>query len=163
MKRIVLTGAAMAALFTAGSLGTFKLTAGSASGPPTATSFGKAKYVGTVTLTGASGMMKGITGNGAMACYTPDSLHYTCMEKLILSPQVTTTTTVPVRSSAPSRRAEPLSRSPGASPRGARRVSTGARQALLATRASRGRRGTQRTGAAGSWCAASTGTSRARA
>jgi hypothetical protein len=65
--------------------GTFKLTASSISGPPTAGTFGKAKYVGTVTLTGASGMMKGITGNGKMTCYTPDSLHYTCIEKLTLS------------------------------------------------------------------------------
>lgn len=80
--------------FATGSVyGTFQLTASSLSAPPTATSFGKAKYTGTVKLTGASGMMKGISGTGTMACYTPDSLHFTCVEKLTLSQQVATTTT----------------------------------------------------------------------
>lgn len=79
--------------FATGSLyGTFQLTAQSISAPPTASSFGKAKYSGTVKLTGSSGMMKGITGTGTMACYTPDSLHFTCIEKLTLSRQVTMTT-----------------------------------------------------------------------
>jgi hypothetical protein len=80
--------------FATGSVyGTFQLTAASLTGPPTATSFGKAKYTGTVKLTGASGMMKGISGTGTMACYTPDSLHFTCIEKLTLSQQVSTTAT----------------------------------------------------------------------
>jgi hypothetical protein len=78
--------------FATGSLyGTFQLTAVSLSAPPTAGSFGKAKYSGTVKLTGASGMMKGITGTGTMACFTPDSLHFTCVEKLTLSHQVAVT------------------------------------------------------------------------
>ena len=72
--------------FATGSVyGTFQLTAASLTGPPTATSFGKAAYSGTVKLTGASGMMKGITGMGTMTCSTPDSLHFTCKEKLTLS------------------------------------------------------------------------------
>jgi hypothetical protein len=80
--------------FATGSVyGTFQLTAASLTGPPTATSFGKAKYTGTVKLTGASGMMKGISGMGTMACDTPDSLHFTCIEKLTLSQQVTATAT----------------------------------------------------------------------
>jgi hypothetical protein len=85
--------------FATGSVyGTFQLTASSLSAPPTATSFGKAKYTGTVKLAGASGMMKGISGTGTMACYTPDSLHFTCVEKLTLSQQVTTTA-APTKSS----------------------------------------------------------------
>ena len=72
--------------FATGSVyGTFQLTAASLSAPPTASSFGKAKYTGTVKLTGASGMMKGISGTGTMVCSTPDSLHFTCVEKLTLS------------------------------------------------------------------------------
>ena len=85
--------------FATGSLyGSFKLTAASLSAPPTASSFGKAKYTGTVTLSGASGGLKGITGSGTMTCYTPDSLHYTCMEKLTLSEQVTVTPTKTAKS-----------------------------------------------------------------
>jgi hypothetical protein len=85
--------------FATGSVyGTFQLTASSLSAPPTAGSFGKAKYTGTVKLTGASGMMKGISGTGTMACYTPDSLHFTCIEKLALSQQVATTA-APTKSS----------------------------------------------------------------
>ena len=80
--------------FATGSVyGSFQLTASSLSAPPTATSFGKAKYTGTVKLTGASGMMKGISGMGKMSCSTPDSLHFTCTEKLTLSRQVATTAT----------------------------------------------------------------------
>ena len=72
--------------FATGSLsGTFQLTAQSSSAPPTANSFGKAAYAGKVTVSGGSGMMKGITGSGTMTCTTPDSLHYTCKEKLTLS------------------------------------------------------------------------------
>lgn len=75
--------------FATGSLyGTFKLTASSASAPPTSTSFGKAAYSGTVTLMGASGQLKGVTGSGKLTCTTPDSLHYTCIEKLKLSEPV---------------------------------------------------------------------------
>jgi hypothetical protein len=80
--------------FATGSVyGSFQLTAVSLTGPPTAGSFGKAKYSGTVKITGASGMMKGISGSGKMACYTPDSLHFTCIEKLTLSQQVAATAT----------------------------------------------------------------------
>jgi hypothetical protein len=80
--------------FATGSLyGTFQLTAQSSSAPPTASSFGQAKYSGTVKLNGASGMMKGITGTGMMVCSTPDSLHFTCTEKLTLSRQVAVTPT----------------------------------------------------------------------
>lgn len=76
--------------FATGSLyGSYRLTAANISAPPTAGSFGKAKYTGTVKITGASGMLKGMTGTGRMACATPDSLHYTCMEKLTLSRRVT--------------------------------------------------------------------------
>jgi len=83
----------LAQWFSTGSLyGTFSLTETSSSAPPTATTFGKAAFSGTVTLTGASGMMKGITGKGTMSCTTPDSLHYTCKEKLTLSETVSTTT-----------------------------------------------------------------------
>lgn len=86
--------------FATGSVyGNFQLTAVSLSAPPTAGSFGKAKYSGTVTITGASGMMKGISGSGTMACTTPDSLHYTCTEKLALTRPVAVTTTAKAKKS----------------------------------------------------------------
>jgi hypothetical protein len=75
--------------FATGSLyGTYKLTEGSINEPPTSTTFGKAEYSGTVTVTGASGGLKGVSGSGTMACYTPDALHFTCIEKLTLSQTV---------------------------------------------------------------------------
>lgn len=94
--------------FATGSLyGTFQLTAASLTGPPTAGSFGKAKYAGTVKLAGASGLLKGITGTGTMACYTPDSLHFTCVEKLTLSQTVVATATRPRARRSPDRRGSP--------------------------------------------------------
>jgi hypothetical protein len=79
----------LAQWFAAGSLyGTFKLTPASSSAPPTASSFARASYSGTVTLRGASGALKGTTGRGRMVCTTPDSLHYTSKERLTLSEPV---------------------------------------------------------------------------
>jgi hypothetical protein len=68
--------------------GTYTLTPGASSGPPTATSFGQASYDGTVTIKGGTGALKGATGSGTMTCSTNDAVHYTCTEKLKLAQTV---------------------------------------------------------------------------
>jgi hypothetical protein len=81
--------------FTTGQVfGTYALTPGSASGPPTATSFGEASYTGTITIKGGTGALKGATGSGTLACSTVDAVHYTCTEKLKLTQAVKVTAPV---------------------------------------------------------------------
>ena len=72
--------------FRGGTLyGTYTLAPNSASGPPTATSFGAASYTGAVKLSNAQGLLKGTTATGTLNCTTPDSAHFNCTEKLTLT------------------------------------------------------------------------------
>lgn len=70
--------------FNAGSIyGAYMLTPLD-TGPPTTTTFTAASYSGTVTVTGGTGLFRKATGSGTLACFTTDSAHYTCTEKLKL-------------------------------------------------------------------------------
>lgn len=69
--------------------GTFDLKQTVNSGPPTVTSFSSARFYGTVTITGGSGVDHGATGTGTMSCHTTDSVHYTCIERVHLISSVT--------------------------------------------------------------------------
>jgi hypothetical protein len=53
--------------------------------PPTQTTFAATSYAGTVTVTGGSGVYRGVTGAGTLTCTTPDSIHLSCKEKLKLA------------------------------------------------------------------------------
>ncbi len=81
--------------FAAGTVyGTYHLSETVTAGPPTPTSFGSARFYGTVTITGASGALRGASGTGTMSCHTLDSVHYTCTERLHLHQSVTVVKTV---------------------------------------------------------------------
>ena len=70
--------------FSAGTVtGEFVLVAGE-NGTPTPETFTSARYAGTVTLTGGTGVFQGLTGTGRMTCVSRDSLHVRCVERLKL-------------------------------------------------------------------------------
>jgi hypothetical protein len=72
--------------FSAGSVrGAFDLTPGESAPPASGTAFQSQTWTGTVTVTGGSGVYKGIKGTkdaGVMNCTSPDSVHLSCTEKV---------------------------------------------------------------------------------
>jgi hypothetical protein len=70
--------------FNAGSIkGAFTLTPQEANFGPTA--FANQTWAGTVTITGGTGVYKGIKGKkgtGVLTCTSPDSVHLSCTEKI---------------------------------------------------------------------------------
>jgi hypothetical protein len=64
--------------------------------PPTQTTFAATSYAGTVTVTGGTGVYRGVTGTGTLTCSTPDSVHLSCKEKLKLAlPSLTIASSLP--------------------------------------------------------------------
>src|SRR5450755_135393 len=59
--------------------GTFDLTPQEGSFIPT--SFSQTDYLGTLTVTGGTGLFKGARGTGTSVCTTPDGIHTTCTDK----------------------------------------------------------------------------------
>lgn len=49
-----------------------------------ATTFGTQDYTGTAKLLGGTAAYKGIVGSAKLSCTTPDSVHFSCAEKLKL-------------------------------------------------------------------------------
>jgi len=76
--------------FDAGSIhGTFDLTPQEGSGNLTSTSFESESWLGTLKVTGGTGIYKGMKskkGTGTLTCTSPDSVHLTCKEKVKLIP-----------------------------------------------------------------------------
>lgn len=72
--------------------GTFALTPAS-TGPPQPTTFAAESFSGTITLKGATGAFKGVTGKGTLVCSTPDLAHFSCTEKLLLKQTVSASST----------------------------------------------------------------------
>jgi hypothetical protein len=75
------------AYYSAGSIkGAFDLTPQEQPSPFESGSFQSQTYQGTVTVTGGTGVYKGITGvkteMGTMNCTSPDTIHLTCTEKV---------------------------------------------------------------------------------
>jgi hypothetical protein len=54
----------------------------SQSQPSNPASFFSENYTGTLTVTKGTGTLKGATGTGTSTCTTPDSVHFSCVEKI---------------------------------------------------------------------------------